>query len=54
MVPHTFLVPVNKITAIYHIISRVKELDVLKRLNCCSPLIPFKEGSLLRSVTPEV
>ena len=37
MVPHTFLVPVNKITAIYHIISRVKELDVLKRLNCCFP-----------------
>jgi len=36
-VPHTFLVPVNKITAIYHIISRVKELDVLKRFNCCFP-----------------
>jgi hypothetical protein len=42
MVPHTFLVPVNKITAIYHIISRVKELDVLKRLNCCSPTYPFQ------------
>ena len=42
-------------TAIYHIISRVKELDVQKGLNCCfcSPLTPFKEGSLLRSVTPE-
>ena len=42
MVPHTFLVPVNKITTIYHIISRVKELDVLKRLNCCSPPYPFQ------------
>ncbi len=42
MVPHTFLVPVNKITAIYHIISRVKELDVLKRLNCFSPTYPFQ------------
>ena len=42
MVPHTFLVPVNKITAIYHIISRVNELDVLNGLNCCFPPYPFQ------------
>ena len=29
-------------TAIYHIISRVKELDDLKRLNCCSSPYSFQ------------
>ena len=42
MVPHTFLVPVNKITTIYHIISPSKGTGCPEEAQLLFPPYPFQ------------